>query len=352
MNKRIKLVNILAEVLTVTVILFMIAVMLLPMLYVRGFSAISRVYTLNLANDDEAYNGEMLNDENVLLYLRAREYSPSFRRFISQDTLTLFNRYRAFNDDPIIHVDKDGHKAKKIIRKINHVFGYLQDSENMLYSVLFPILRYRGASVYVNFSRSDMALGSGAILALGVLNLVTDIKPHLRYNKKYKRFRYLTSFALVMAGSWFYSNEFNEFEGPIRRYMLPSVSAFGLMALPYSFAKKHYQQGSNIALFIANTIALISLSKTELYYEREYLGQESTHSIKLLSGQSDIELQASKLHVDSMNGAPTSKLLAGSKTYGSMLSVSESRLNPQAEPLVENQPHSNANEFQYKASLI
>ncbi|MBK2124219.1 hypothetical protein IB691_03065 [Fangia hongkongensis] len=51
--------------------------------------------------------------ESNCIYLHARYYAPSNKTFISQDSYLFFNRYQAFDDDPIERIDPRGHASFK-----------------------------------------------------------------------------------------------------------------------------------------------------------------------------------------------------------------------------------------------
>ncbi len=57
------------------------------------------------------YSMEYLDVESGLIYLRARYYNPSIKRFMTRDTAPLLNRYAYANGNPIMFTDPSGHFA-------------------------------------------------------------------------------------------------------------------------------------------------------------------------------------------------------------------------------------------------
>ena len=69
----------------------------------------------NSDNTDDSnsfgYNGEYLDRETGLIYLRARYYDPSIGRFISEDPIKDGSNWYAFcNNNPVTFIDPSGMK--------------------------------------------------------------------------------------------------------------------------------------------------------------------------------------------------------------------------------------------------
>ena len=55
------------------------------------------------------YNGERFDNNTKLQYLRARFYNPETKRFVTQDTYSLLNRFGYVNGNPVTYSDPAGH---------------------------------------------------------------------------------------------------------------------------------------------------------------------------------------------------------------------------------------------------
>ncbi len=92
----------------------MIFYICLTSLYANVFSVKLNHLTgreLSLNIDAFSYDGSYSDKEGSTIYLIARNYETQSSRFISQDTYSYFNRYAAFNGEPISRVDPSGHKS-------------------------------------------------------------------------------------------------------------------------------------------------------------------------------------------------------------------------------------------------
>jgi RHS repeat-associated protein len=65
--------------------------------------------TTSLNNNPFQYGKEYSDSESGLIYLRARYYNPSIKRFISRDMTPLINRYQYADGNPIMNIDPSGH---------------------------------------------------------------------------------------------------------------------------------------------------------------------------------------------------------------------------------------------------
>lgn len=61
------------------------------------------------SNDSFAWNQEYLDVNTDLVYLRARFYNTTIKRFMSMDSYNLDNKYMYCNGDPINNIDPSGH---------------------------------------------------------------------------------------------------------------------------------------------------------------------------------------------------------------------------------------------------
>ncbi|MBK2124216.1 RHS repeat-associated core domain-containing protein [Fangia hongkongensis] len=107
-------------------------------------SAISET-SLSLSNDPFFYDAAYQDVETNSIYLRARYFSTSSNHFISQDTLSLFNRYSAFNDNPVSFLDPSGHSAKFFHAKWWH-------NKKHISSFSFSLLSTAASSLTVYFA--------------------------------------------------------------------------------------------------------------------------------------------------------------------------------------------------------
>jgi len=57
------------------------------------------------------YNGERMDANTALQYLRTRFYNPETKRFINQDTYNLLNKFGYVDGNPIMGIDPSGHNA-------------------------------------------------------------------------------------------------------------------------------------------------------------------------------------------------------------------------------------------------
>ena len=55
------------------------------------------------------YNSQRYNDHTNLQYLRSRFYCPHLKRFITQDSIALINRFNYAATNPILNSDQNGH---------------------------------------------------------------------------------------------------------------------------------------------------------------------------------------------------------------------------------------------------
>ncbi len=76
---------------------------------------------LTLISDPYGYNEAYQDGESNDIYLHAREYNARMSAFISQDSEGFLNRYRAFDDNPIVNIDPSGHSAIKVLK--HHVLS-------------------------------------------------------------------------------------------------------------------------------------------------------------------------------------------------------------------------------------
>ena len=93
------------------------------------------------------YNGRdgVVTDENGLIYMRARYYSPVMRRFINADIIhgeisdsTSLNRYSYVNGNPVSFVDPFGLAVEDrgYINRIDYIDSYMKKTNNALYKLL------------------------------------------------------------------------------------------------------------------------------------------------------------------------------------------------------------------------
>ena len=97
------------------IMLFLISMWILFIMLIDRYETIRHFKALNPIS----YDGEVMDIQSGLLYLRSRYYSAESERFISQDKLSLFNRYAFANSEPILGHDPTGKKTRyKIALKI------------------------------------------------------------------------------------------------------------------------------------------------------------------------------------------------------------------------------------------
>lgn len=97
------------------------------------------------------YNGRdgVVTDDNGLIYMRARYYSPDMRRFINADIIAgkisnavTLNRYAYANGNPVSNVDPFGLAAEnkngscKQIDREEYINAYMSNTGNALYKLL------------------------------------------------------------------------------------------------------------------------------------------------------------------------------------------------------------------------
>lgn len=70
-----------------------------------------------------SYTGEI--SDYTLIYLNSRWYDTSIRRFVSQDSYNLLNRYSYVEGNPINKTDHSGHKSVLDIKNFNKAFSYI-----------------------------------------------------------------------------------------------------------------------------------------------------------------------------------------------------------------------------------
>ncbi|MBK2124215.1 RHS repeat-associated core domain-containing protein [Fangia hongkongensis] len=278
-----------------------------------------------LITEGVGFDGEMLDTETGLIYLHARNYRPDKGAFISQDTLALFNRYSAFNGEPISHIDPMGHKAK-IIAKINHVFGYIQDTINILTGVTAVAVGCGLSSLRGGLPKSYIIAG-GLFASLGVSGLVADVKMHTHYAKKFKQFRFLTSVLSVGAGEGLFSlaNARQDLSWisqlkVFARAALPSVGSFGVLSVPYLLPKKTkrpYKRFANVALVVANVFSIgygikTGFSEVEGYRDYQRLSGEHARVLPINREGSPMANRMMELDEESDEGGQANRQTQGS----------------------------------------
>jgi RHS repeat-associated protein len=79
-------------------------------------------YSYGNERNDIGFTGHRSDDESDLIYMGARYYDPTIRRFVSPDTVVpdaskflSFNRYVYANNNPIANVDPDGHDPMALL---------------------------------------------------------------------------------------------------------------------------------------------------------------------------------------------------------------------------------------------
>ena len=92
------------------------------------------------------YNGRdgVVTDENGLIYMRARYYSPELRRFINTDIIAgeisnavTLNRYAYANGNPVSNIDPFGFSAERgNPSRTDYINSYMKKTNNVLYKLL------------------------------------------------------------------------------------------------------------------------------------------------------------------------------------------------------------------------
>ncbi len=80
-------------------------------------NAQSSVQSLDLSTDPFGFNGEYLDQESGLVYLRARMYNPDSQRFMSWDSYPLLNHYAFVQGQVINAIDPSGHFSINTLAK-------------------------------------------------------------------------------------------------------------------------------------------------------------------------------------------------------------------------------------------
>ncbi|GGG08058.1 MULTISPECIES: RHS repeat-associated core domain-containing protein [Cysteiniphilum] len=80
---------------------------------VKRLSAVA-MNTLTLQTDPYGYDGEYKDSESGNIYLLARYYNPITARFISEDSLSKWNRYIFTGSNPVFRTDHSGHSWQNI----------------------------------------------------------------------------------------------------------------------------------------------------------------------------------------------------------------------------------------------
>lgn len=120
------------------------------------------------ASNDFAWNQEYRDEDNALVYLRARFYDPRSMRFISRDPTLLDNRYAFGNGNPIANIDPSGHDALSYA-----LFGVGVGAGVAAVgaAAYFAITYGAAATAAVGGTGVALGVGSGALAGMGALML-------------------------------------------------------------------------------------------------------------------------------------------------------------------------------------
>lgn len=109
------------------------------------------------ASNNFAWNQEYGDEDNGLVYLRARFYDPVTMRFISRDSKRLDNRYAYCSGDPVNNVDPSGHDDVAIGLGVG--FGAVAGI-----ALTYAAITY-GPAIVAFLTGATAAVGGGAVAA-------------------------------------------------------------------------------------------------------------------------------------------------------------------------------------------
>ena len=110
---------------------------------------------IDFSLNPKVYGSGYYDPESKLQYMGARYYSADSHRFMAQDSYNLLNRYNYANANPVMNYDPDGHKSMgDFLKDSSYYFLPANKNEKIFKSV---------------------AVGIGLVMAIGMLNLETNI---------------------------------------------------------------------------------------------------------------------------------------------------------------------------------
>lgn len=128
-------------------------------------SSLKTISSLDIENNPFQYTEEYVDIESGLVYLRARYYHPSIKRFISRDTAILMNCYNYGNGNPIMNIDPSGHSAESI-------FSIMLGAAIILGAIGLTIATAGTASPVLVAASIGAAMGAGtASIAYGATHM-------------------------------------------------------------------------------------------------------------------------------------------------------------------------------------
>ena len=153
-------------------------------MYATLFNATKKInFDTMFEEQEQVYNSSYYDQESFLEYMNARYYAPDLKRFISQDSYDLTNRYSFSNANPIVNSDPSGHIS---IPMLDIVMGGSQ-------MALGVGLTLSGAGYYFG---NGMLISGTQIFVPGVVHLAqgNHIKANAKVEAKWYGVTLLSSF--------------------------------------------------------------------------------------------------------------------------------------------------------------